>query len=319
VNDFFWGTRNSCTLFEKVFKWAEDISFLDQADLNSGTGSGNLQVGDLHIRFIEHRTDTGWRNREDWFLRKGEGVVRIETAWNKFSDDCIDNYACWQNPNSSEDCICWARRIPPSMITDGIYRIQRYEPHKLSFIIKESGTVSYTVPRGDYFTLKKTSSDYTGYLAEKGRPDQIWKAHQLNPNGETVFQDMWFQDGETKIYVPADYPLGTVKGSFRSWIWSKPDGETAADGETTIEPSSYPDWSDDISVTIIPNMETGWNRIIWPDIVGKTVGDMPSGCSLESENGGGRFNPYMRGYFPINTSLIPSKTYFFSCRESRQW
>jgi hypothetical protein len=63
----------------------------------------------------------------------------------------------------------------------------------------------------------------------------------------------------------------------------------------------------------------GWNRIIWPNLIGETFGEAPSGCFLESENNQSWFNPYARGYLPINTPLIPSKTYFFSCRSPGQW
>jgi hypothetical protein len=63
----------------------------------------------------------------------------------------------------------------------------------------------------------------------------------------------------------------------------------------------------------------GWNRIIWPDISGETVGDALSGCIAASGYDKNWFSPYRREYLPINSSLVPTHTYFFSCRGAGQW
>ena len=270
ADDFFQtGNSQSCSSWGSTYKWAIDIRKIEAVDLTSGTGQGNLQAGDLQIRFFEHNGignsgPLGALNREDWFLRKNVGVVRIEAARGKYTDECVEqqhgNFSCWQNPSlsASAACNCWSRRIHPSLIDEGFSLTQKYTPHQLTFVVKESGTTTYSVQPGGNYTLKETSANYTGYLQVMNKPNQIWKAYtykgcavgNLSCNEPPQLNDMWLEGGEVRIYVPLDFPAGTYTGQFRSHIWEKPSGTDGSNvTETAIEPN-YPAWSAPITIQV---------------------------------------------------------------------
>jgi hypothetical protein len=267
-DDFYLKSNNSCGSYTPYSKWAIDIRKLTVDDLVSGSGQGNLQVGDIQVRMIYHngvgkQGPLASITRQDWFLRGGLGPIRIEESIGKYNEECIEgqhsNFTCWKDPNllSGAACNCWSRRIHPSLITDGFSLSKFYSPHQLSFIIKESGNTSYTVKRGQYYTVKETSSNYTGYLSEITRPNQIWRAHkyqdcpptQPNCNEPGVLEDVWMENGEARVYVPLNYTPGTYQGQFRSYIWSGPQDSSAA--IEVIQEPSYPTWSTPLIATVV--------------------------------------------------------------------
>jgi hypothetical protein len=255
---------NSCSGFSIPYYWAVDYRILTAEDLNLGIGPGALKAGDLQVRFFEHQFPAGKpNNREDWFFRQGFGVVQIEKSI-VFSEACIagqhTNYSCWNDPNLAKDavCNCWSRRINKDNLSDGFMldysKPNFYTPTKLDVTIKESGSKSYTVKRGRYYTIKITNG-YSGYLAEIGKPDIIWKTYTCNEpygisgcTGNLVTQNVWVENGELKIYIPPTLNPGVYKGQFRSWIWGQPVNDPYVFGKS-ISPT-FPAWSDPIYVTV---------------------------------------------------------------------
>lgn len=250
---------NSCGGFHNTYQWAVDYKILDSSDLSLGLGAGNLRAGDLQIRFIEHgasETAQTFINREDWFLRDGVGVIRIESSRNKFIESCVttqhSNYSCWKDPNlaSTASCNCWARRINPANVTDGFELMQTYSPRKLDIVFSENGSKSYTLTPGSYYTLKE-NQQYTGFLnLQESAPTEIWKA-QTCPEISCA-KEIWMENGIARIFLPSNTPLGTYTAHFRAHIHSKTSAPDTLGLETTNE-SVYPAWSNALTFYVASN------------------------------------------------------------------
>jgi len=221
-----------------------------RGDVETPAYKGNVLV-------VKQGEQRGWTTREDWYLAKNIGLVKIAektlgTETNYGGDRCqpqSHNCACGNIlepvPGDDQDCAM------DHLITKPRWEMKLskyYLGNELNVGLNGSAH-SITVSPGDSFSLSvsdpSTGFSYEGFLEAK--------AEFISPDGVTVSQpgqwNYWFNEsGEIKIKLSHNFPPGVYTTRFRSWVRRS---QKAIDSgvETITVPAKLP-WSNEVTITV---------------------------------------------------------------------
>lgn len=88
------------------------------------------------------------------------------------------------------------------------------------------------------------------------------------------------------------------------------DGFRVIFGTVTPTPSITPD---------ILSLKKGWNKVIFPNVNGKTTADLPSECFLANAILSNRFSPFVFGFVPATSGFYSQNIYLLLCRQAIYW